>query len=161
VLDENSATNQFAVSQIPFHTHSGSDSQRVSYSNLSNKTVIIPYTLTGALAATAGNYSVFFTAPFAATVSQITEDHTALGTDGGAVSLDVEKLIGTTAPGSGVKITTAPFNLKSAINTVVTAQLSTFVGVVQLAAGDRLALRLTGTPTSVANVNITVVLSLD
>jgi len=76
------------------------------------------------------------------------------------VTLQVEKLTGTTAPGSGTSLLTTAFNLKSTINTVVTGVLTPTVGAIQLAAGDRLALKLSGTPTSVANVTVTVVINI-
>ena len=158
VVTENDKGNQFGVSSTPFHIHNGIDSPRISQSDITRKSTVLTYTLFGTQAATAGNYSVFFTAPYAMSVSKITESHAVLGTDGGAVSLDIEKLTGTTAPGSGTKITSAVIDLKGTINTVVTASLSTTIGVVQLAVGDRLALLLTGTPTSVANVNVTLIL---
>lgn len=158
VLDSNQTRDQFAVSQTPFHTHNGADSPSINFSNIKNRQTVISYTLFGTQAATTGNYSVFFVAPFALTVSQITEAHAVKGTDGSAVSLDIEKLTGTTVPGSGTKITAAAIDLKGVINTVVTPALSTSVGVVQLASGDRLALLLTGTPTSVANVTVTILI---
>lgn len=151
--------SQFGVSKVPFHTHNKTDSPQVAFSNLSKKFMTFSFTLFGTQAATAGNYSVFFTAPFALSVSQITEVHTALGTDGSAVSLDIEKLTGTTAPGSGTAITASPFNLKSTINTVVTGTLSTTIGTVNFAVGNRMALKLTGTPTSVANVTVTLLIN--
>lgn len=158
VYDENQTTNQFAVSQTPFHTHNGSDSQKFPYLNLKDKIVIIPYTISGTDAATAANYSTFFTAPYAMAVKTITEVHAVKGTDGSAVTVTVEKLTGTTAPGSGIVVITTPFDLKGTINTVQNAVLSTVVGAIQLNAGDRLALLKAGTLTAVANVTITVTL---
>ena len=75
------------------------------------------------------------------------------------MSLDIEKLTGIIAPGSGTKITSSPFNLKGTASTVVAGSLSTAVGVVQMATGNRLALRLTGTPTDVANVTVTLLVN--
>lgn len=158
-IDNNSAQNQFAVSQVPFHTHNGADAPLISFSNLKNKMFILPYTLFGSSAATAGNYSTFFTAPYPMTITGITEVHTALGTNGSAVTLVVEKLTGTTAPGSGFNTMSTTFNLKGTINTIQTAQLSTVLGNIQIKTGDRLALKLTGTPTSVANVTVTLQIS--
>ncbi len=148
--------------QTPYHTHNKADSPQISFTNLINRFMVLSYTLFGTQSATSGNYSTFFTAPFPMVVNQITEVHTAAGTDGSAVSLNVEKLTGTTAPGSGTVVTTSAFNLKGAINTVVAktysgGQLSP--GTVQLDTGNRLALKLTGTPTSVANVTVTLILT--
>jgi len=35
-IDQNAASNQFAVSDTPFHTHSGSDSPKIKFLNLSD-----------------------------------------------------------------------------------------------------------------------------
>jgi len=156
MIDDNNSVNQFAVAQTPFHTHNNSDSPRIPFENLSGKQQTLSFTLFGTQASTAGNYSVFFTAPFAFTINTITEVHTVLGTDGGAVTLNVEKLIGTTAPASGIELLTSDFDLKGTINTVLDGSLTESIGDTRLEAGDRLALKLTGTPTSVENVTITI-----
>jgi len=158
-VNRQNSSNQFTVAPTSFHTHNGTDSRRVSYSNLSDRTLVIPYTLFGTQSATAGNYGIFFIAPYAMTISTITEVHQVLGT-GGACTVQIEKLTGTTAPGSGSAILTTGFNLVGTINTVQTGTLSNAIGVVQLAQGDRLALLLSGTPTSVSNVTITITAKL-
>lgn len=152
-----SAASQFGVASVPFHVHNGVDSNKVSFSDLKDRIAVVPYTLSGANAAVAGNYSVFLTVPFAMTVSRITEVHAAA--NGSALSLDIEKLTGSAAPGSGTKVTAAPFDLNAAANTVQTAALSSSVGFVQLAAGDRLALLKTGTAAGANNVTVTIILS--
>ena len=50
-------------------------------------------------------------------------------------------------------------DLKGANNTVQNAVLSTTAGVLTLAAGDRLAVKLTGTPTAVAGAVVTAQIS--
>lgn len=169
VYDSNSSTGQFTVSNNPFHFHTGNDSPNVSFLDLHERFMILPYTLFGTQSATAGNYSAFFTAPVAMTVASITEVHAVKGTDGSAVSLQVEKLTGTTAPGSGTTLLSTAFDLKGTINTVQTTSLVgtikpttslvTSIVSLQLSAGDRLALKLTGTPTAVANVTVTLILT--
>ena len=156
VVDSNSNRNQFNVTSIGFHHHTGQDAPNVNFPDLRQKYMILPYTIFGTNAATATNYSVFFTAPSAMTILGITEVHTTAGSDGSAVTLTVEKLTGTTAPGSGTDLLSANFNLKGTANTVQTGTLSSTVGVVQLAAGNRLALKKSGTLTAVANVTITL-----
>lgn len=166
VYDNNTNQKQFALANIPFHTHTGLDSNKVDYQNLDNKSIVLAFTLFGTQAATAGNYSVFFTAPYAMTLTSITEVHTVLGT-GGACTVGIDKLTGTAVPRSGGGADTAtaksllitPFNLVGTINTVVTGTLVTAPGLIQLAAGNRLAFNLTGTPTSVANVTVTLILN--
>lgn len=159
ILDQQGGVNTFTTAQVPFHVHNGLDSNKVSYTDLINRDDSISWTLPGTSSATAGNYSVFFTAPFALTIGGVTEVHTTAGSDGSAVTLDVEKLVGITAPGSGVVLTISPFNLKATANTVQTAMLSNVVGAIHLNVGDRLALKLTGTPTSLANVSVTITIN--
>ncbi len=159
-IDKNSGINQFAVTQTPFHTHNGLDSPSVSFQNLSNRSEILHVVIFGTQAATAGNYNVFFTAPYKCLFMGATEVHSVLGTDASAVTLQIEKLTGTTASGSGTNLLSAGFNLKGTINTVQTANLALIPNTnFNLAIGDRLGLSLTGTPTSVANVVIVVKLS--
>lgn len=161
--DENSdVEKQYDVNPIPVHVHNSIDAPPVSYSDLVDRREYISHVLFGTQAATAGNYSVFFTAPAPMLVMAINEVHTTAGTDGSAVTLQIEKLTGTTAPASGTVLLTTGFNLKGTANTVqygamVTSsnaaiqQTTTYLG-----RGDRLALKLSGTPTSVANMLVTV-----
>lgn len=155
--------SQYSVTQIPSHVHNGVDSQQVSYNSLTDVADTVTYTLFGTNAATSSNYSIFFVAPYQLKLMSAREVHATNGTDGGAVSLQIERLTGTTAPGSGVLLLTTAFDLKGTINTVQTGTVVTpFTGTTGtvLATGDRLALKLTGTPTSVANVTVTLVLGL-
>lgn len=78
------------------------------------------------------------------------------GSDGGAVSLMLEKLTGTTAPGSGTNLLTAAFDLKATARTPQTGTLVASAASLTLAAGNRLGLNLTGTPTAVAGVVVEV-----
>lgn len=91
------------------------------------------------------------------------EIHETLGTDGGAVSLDLFKATGTQAVGSGVTMLASVFNLKATVNTVVRKNLSngglTTTGANRrVAAGNRVGLDFQGTMTAVTGVNATVVL---
>ena len=88
-------------------------------------------------------------------VVAIRQVHSALGSDGGAVTLSVSKDTGTAAPGAGTGLLTATFNLKSAINTVQTGSLTATEADLILAAGDRLAVVYGGTLTAVAGVVVT------
>lgn len=157
VFNSNATMNQYSVANVPFHVHNGMDSNRVNQSDLTNKSLIVTYTLEGLLAQTASNYSIFFMAPFSMTVSLIQEVHTTA--NGGALTLGVEKLTGTTAPGSGVNITATTFNLNATANTPQTVRLSTVIGSVQMAQGDRLSLVKTGTPISIANILLTLIIN--
>ncbi len=124
--------------------------------NAIGSTFTVVETLQGAAAATAANYGIFFIAPFACEVVSVREVHTTAGTDAGAVTLDVEKLTGTTAPDSGVSVLSATINLKGTANTVQAPALTGTTANKQLAAGDRLALKDAGALTAVAGVAVAV-----
>lgn len=98
----------------------------------------------------------FFTARHPMEVFWVAESHTIAGTDAGAVTLDIEKLTGTQAPGSGISILTTAFNLKGTINTVVQKQGLDLSTARQLVNGNRLCLKLTGTLTDVAGCQVTL-----
>lgn len=156
VYDQNSTSDQFAVAQTSYHVHNGTDSQNIPYMNIVKKIIVLPYTIPGTNSATGANYSTFFIAPYPMTIIGITEVHAVKGTDAGAVTLQVEKLINTTAPGSGLGLLTTPFDLKGTINTVKNGVLTPNVGITRLNVGDRLALLASGTLTDVANVTVVV-----
>ncbi|MGE5631382.1 MAG: hypothetical protein ACM3TR_09835 [Caulobacteraceae bacterium] len=124
--------------------------------NLMPNTFLVTETVQGTTAATATNYGIFFIAPFACEVVSVREAHTALGTDAGAVTLDVEKLTGTQAPDAGVSVLSATINLKGAVNTVQNPALTATTANKQLAAGDRLCLKDAGVLTAVAGVSVSV-----
>lgn len=168
VLQQRAISNQYTLNPIPAHDHDGVGSMPVSYLNIQDRFAIITHTLYGASAATAANYSVFFTAPYAMRLLYITEVHTTAGTDGGAVTLNFEKLQNTEAPTVGVFLLATAFNLKGAANTVQTAPTTanplvltnTNPPILNFAVGDRMGMILTGTPTSLANVSTTAVFLL-
>lgn len=82
---------------------------------------------------------------------------TVAGTDGGTVTLAVNKCTGTQAPSAGTAVHASTANLKGTINTVQNLTLSATVANLQLAAGNRLAVDFTGTLTSAVGL-LTVVL---
>lgn len=145
--------------RVTDHFHNGSDASLVNFRSIAQKKVLVPWTLPGATAAVAANYSTFFTAAGRCSVTGLTEVHCVAGTDSGSVTLQLEHLTGTLAPGSGTGVLSAVLSLRATVNTV---RVGTLVqgSVVSLAAGDRLALLLGGTPTSVANVTVVVELTL-
>lgn len=89
---------------------------------------------------------------------------TAAGTDGGAVTLTIEKLTGTQAPGAGANMFgTSTINLKGVANTVQRLVSSQLTGLTaaqkaaqQLSPGDRMSATLTGTLTSLAGLTVRV-----
>lgn len=150
-----------ALAEQPTHYHNGFDSNNIAWGDLVQRKVWLRWTLPGTSAATAGNYGTFFIVPMTCLVTKIQEVHEVLGTSGSAVTLNIEKLTGTTVPGSGLALLSTGFNLKGTINTVLTGTLviGTTISYRSLAMGDRLGLQLTGTPTSVAGVTVHVELT--
>jgi hypothetical protein len=73
----------------------------------------------------------------------VMEAHSVVG--GASFALQVEKLTGTTAPGSGTAMLAATVDLTTTINTVATPALTTTLANRRLAVGDRVGFRLTGT----------------
>lgn len=142
------------------HFHTGFDVSQVSWGDLSNRYLYIQQTIYGTDAATAANYSTFWIAPFTVQVTNFYEVHATAGTDGSAVTLQLEKLTGTQAPGAGNTMLSTALSLKATINTVQTATLTTTLANRSLAKGNRLALLKAGTLTSVANVTVLVELQV-
>lgn len=152
--------NQFGVAQVPYHVHNKADSNAVSFQDLINRNEFLHVILAGTSAATAGNYGVFFIAPYSCIFMGVTEVHSTAGTDGSPVTLQVEHLIGTQATGAGVNLLVSGFNLKGTANTVQTGVLGFLTSnSFNLFAGDRLGLALTGTPTALAQVVVVCQLS--
>lgn len=147
-------------SQLLLHLHNGFDSTRVNWDDLNRKRIFIAHNLPGATAAVAANYGVFFIVPMAGVITSVREVHQVLGTDGGAVTLMVEKLTGTTIPGSGVSVLSATFSLKATINTVQSGTFTLTLADKTVAKNDRLALKLTGTPTTVGSVSVLIELTI-
>ena len=115
---------------------------------------------TNAAILTAGDSAIFI-ADTDYELLMVSEVHSTSGTDGSAVTLDLERLTGTTAVGSGTSLLSSTFNLKSTINTVVeksiasgglpSAQASRFIGD-----GDRIGMNLAGTLTAVTGMCLTL-----
>ena len=141
---------------LPTHYHNGFDSNLVSWSDLSQRKVWVAHTVPGLQAATATNYGVFYVVQEACLVTRIQEVHMTLGTDAGAVSLNIEHLTGTEALDAGDALLLTAFDLKASINVVRTGTLVSTPTVRTLARGDRLAMDDAGTLTAVANVTVLV-----
>lgn len=131
----------------------------IQFQDIDNKDgFFITATLNDTAAATAANYGVLFTAlKRGYEVMVVGEIHGTAGTNGSPVTLQLEKLTGTTAKGSGSNILVTAFDLKGTINTLVKKEGVELTGKT-LAVGDRLAWKTSGTLTSLANVHITVYL---
>lgn len=109
--------------------------------------------LPGATPATAANFGVcFFTAKRPMQLVAVNERHSTAGSDGGAVTAMVKKVPSGTAVGSGTDMLSAGISLKGTADTNAAGTLHGTTANLQLAAGDSLAVALTGTPTSLAGV---------
>ena len=124
--------------------------------------IFLPITtkVMGTNAATSINYGIFFVNPLdrAFRVFAISEVHGTAGTDGSAVTLQIERLQGTESLGNGDDLLSSTINLKGTANTVQHGSLVTNGQLLILEKGDRLALKQTGTATSVADVAVTIIL---
>lgn len=102
----------------------------------------------------------FFVADGAYLVTGISYAHSTAGSDASAVSLQITKDTGTTAPGAGTDLltnnTNAGFDCKGTANTVQTGALVASEATRTLASGDRLSLDFAGTVTALAGVVVTV-----
>lgn len=137
---------------VPPHEHDDRDSNRIKERWLLQRSERIHVRLPGTMGATAANYGQCFIALAPCFVRKVQEVHGTLGTDAGAVTVNIEKLTGTTAPGAGTAMLTTTFNMKGTINTVQTGVFDADRTKRSLKAGDRLALKLSGTPTAIADV---------
>ena len=100
----------------------------------------------------------FFIAPFDLTIKAIDYVHATAGSDGGAVTLNLERLQGTEAPGgNGDALLATAFNCKGTINTVQNGALTATTASLTLSKGNRLGLDYTGTLTALAGVVVSVV----
>lgn len=108
-------------------------------------------------AATAGNYGAFFIASRPYEVMEVRAVWSTASTSG---TLQVERLQGTTAEGSGDSVLTGTIDLSGTANTVVTRK-TTALQNRKLDVGDRLALVDGGTLTNLVNLVVTVVLKPD
>lgn len=164
--NKNTDRERFAVASVPAHQHGGADGERIPFQNIQGRFLDIAWTLPGTSAATAGNYGTFYTAQTACIVIGFAEVHEVAGTDAGSVTLQLERLQGTEAPGSGDNLLVTAVNLKGAINSVTEPALvrdnypTLQNNRVFLVPGDRLALKDAGTLTAVAGLSTVTRLQL-
>ena len=142
------------------HFHTGLDVSQVDWKSLKGRKLYVHHTIQGTAAATGTNYGVFFIVPAPCYLSSFKEVHQTAGSDGGAVTLTLEKLTGTTAPDSGSVMPASALSLKASANTVQTGTLTTTLSNLNLAIGDRLCMKDSGTLASVANVTVVCELTM-
>jgi hypothetical protein len=83
---------------------------------------------------------------------KVMEAHGTAGSDGGAVTLSIERLQGTETSSNGDQVVAATINLKGTANTVQTGTIVKTSNIHQFAAGDRVGVNVTGTTTSLATM---------
>lgn len=136
------------------HFHSGLDVSNIKWQDINLRKFHIWHTIQGVNAATGTFYGVFWIAPFACYLSGFKEVHQTAGTDGGTVSLTLEKLTGTQALDAGSVMLNSALSLKAAENTVQTGVLTGTIANLNLSVGDRIAMKGAGTLTAVANITV-------
>lgn len=143
--------------QLPDHYHNGFDVSRVNFIDIYQRKAWIPWTIAGTSADISGNYGVFLNNQIGSgLVNGFWASHQVAGSDGGAVNLQLEKLTGTQAPDAGATLLSVGINLKGTANTVVSGTLTSTLTNRNIALGDRLALRDSGTLTALSNVSVLV-----
>jgi hypothetical protein len=100
----------------------------------------------------------FFTAPVKCQVVAVREVHATAGNDAGTVTGTIRRCQGTEAATAGDDLLSATINFKGTALTEQTPALTTTNGDLILETGNRLALDVTGTTTTLAGVIITVLL---
>lgn len=146
---------RFGYNLTPSHSHTGLDSPQVAFSNLDQVQFTISSVVPGASAATAANYGPFWIAPFTCSIQEIQQAHV---TNGAAGTLFLEILKPGQTSGNGTAVVS--FNMTIGANGVATSTLRRSGTAKILKANDRLSLFMSGTPTSLAQVVVTVVLQI-
>ena len=100
----------------------------------------------------------FWTAPVKCEVVAVREVHATAGTDGSAVTGTIRRCQGTEGAAAGDDLLSETINLKGTGFTEQTPALTATTANLTLEAGDRLALDVTGTTTSLTGVILTVLL---
>ena len=101
----------------------------------------------------------FYTAPVDCEVISIREVHAVAGDDGSAVTGTIRRCQGTEAATAGDDLLgTTKINFKGTALTEQTPALTDTTASLQLDAGDRLSLDVTGTTTTLAGVIVTVLM---
>lgn len=88
-------------------------------------------------------------------LTAVSEVHGTASTSG---TLQVEKLTGTTAPGSGTVMLTGTISLSATANTVVAGTLVTNNATLRVASGDRIGVKIAGTMTNLVGAVATLTL---
>jgi len=121
-------------------------------------TLPIMVTLRGTTAQAGANFTTpFFIANRNYSIFEVVERHEVAGSDGGAVTLQIEKLGNGTAPGAGVESLTTALSLKTTANTVQYGTIVKTSGQ-YLEKGEALTLKTSGTLTDLVGVTVHILL---
>lgn len=114
----------------------------------------IQYPITTVLNALSVSTTIFA----ASAAYQLVSVSAVWGVAGGAgATITVEKLTGTTAPGSGTALLTGALDLTATANTVTSGTLTSTAADLLLASGDRLGCKLAGVLTGLVGCALTVI----
>lgn len=155
-IQRQQAESRFQLTPTLRHTHNGTDSPPVSYLDLTQQQFAVSSVIQGTSAATAGNYGPFYCATAACTIQSMSETHSVNGSAG---LLFVELLKPGQASGSGTAVQV--FDMTVGALFVGTSSLIRGDVGATLQEGDRLSLFMFGTPTSLQQVVVTVLLQFN
>lgn len=125
---------------------------------LTVNSIIVPQTKTLSFPLNALNIAVSSSLFVADEAYQLTAVKASWGVASVSMSFNIEKLTGTTAPGSGTTLLQSVIDTSGIANTVNTGTLSSTVSDLQFAVGDRLGIKIAGTITSLVGMVVTFTL---
>ena len=151
---QNKDLAQFEIGQLPTNQSLQQQPEKISKIRLTEDFLVLERTiiLKNAEPATAGNYGIMMLANCPIWLLGAQCRFATAGSDAGTVTLDLEKLADGTAKGAGVSMLASTFNLKGTVDTVQSALPTATVGNAQLTKGQAAALKLSGTPTAIADL---------
>jgi len=120
--------------------------------------IIVPQTKTLAFPLNALNIAVSSALFIADESYQITAVRASWGVASISMNFNIEKLTGTTAPGSGTALLQSVIDTSGTANTVISGTLTATTSALQLAVGDRIGMKIAGTITSL--VGLVVIITL-
>jgi len=130
------------MAEEKIHTHTGTDMPQVEYENiLRTPNLVVTAVVDGVNARAQEWYDTFFIAPYQCEVTALSEVHGTAEATTDPYSMQVQRLQGTEATGSGDNLLTTAFDLTGTAETVVNGTLVN-TNVKILNKDDRLALRL-------------------
>ena len=106
------------MAEEKIHTHTGTDMPQVEYENiLRTPNIVVTAVVDGADARKQEFYDKFFIAPYQCEVTALSEVHTTAEATTDPYSMQVQRLQGTEATGSGDNLLTTAFDLTGTAET--------------------------------------------